>query len=114
MTAIMPAFPHLSQGQRTVTRSEAGTDVAYQRTLAGDRTITGGATVRATADEGATVAVTRTGPGGRTATVEKTFTAEQVTSFEDRLAQLRDRMPGTTPGPAADPTGEQPGCDHYA
>jgi hypothetical protein len=77
---------------RSYTRTENGTQIDYQRQLRNGKTLTGQANITMGEDGSATLNATRTGPNGNSTSVDKTFTAEQVGSFKDRLNALGQKL----------------------
>ncbi|MFN7307833.1 MAG: hypothetical protein ACK5V0_10055 [Alphaproteobacteria bacterium] len=77
---------------RSYTRTENGAQIEYQRQLQNGKSVTGQTIITMGEDGSATVNASRTGPNGNSKAVEKTFTADQVESFKDRLSAIGQKL----------------------
>jgi hypothetical protein len=93
---IMSSISSVSSGfrnvERSFTKTDTGAQIDSQRQLRNGQSVTGQTNVTMGEDGSASVVASRTGPNGNSKSVEKTFSAEEVASFKDRLNALGQKL----------------------
>lgn len=104
MTTIPPSIPPVRTAERSYAKTETGGTIAFERTLESGQKVTGQTTITRNGDGTASVEVIRTGPQGRYAAAEKTFTAEELSTYGEKLSALAERLREGTAARAAEGT----------
>ena len=92
MSSISSFLPGFRNVERSFTKTDTGAQIDVQRQLRNGHSVAGRTTLTMGDDGSASVVSSRTGPNGNSKLVEKTFSAEEVAAFKERLNALGQKL----------------------